>query len=58
MFDNYSDVLTVKQVCLALSMGKNSVYKLLKSGFIKSIKIGRKYFIPKSFLIDFINSFK
>lgn len=58
MFDTYKDVLTVEQVCFALSMGKNSVYNLLRSGSIKSIKIGRKYFIPKSFLIDFINSFK
>lgn len=58
MFDTYKDVLTVEQVCSALSMGKNSVYRLLRNGFIKSIKVGRKYFIPKAFLIDFINSFK
>lgn len=58
MFDTYKDVLTVEQVCSALSMGKNSVYNLLRNGVIKSIKIGKKYLIPKSFLIDFINSFK
>lgn len=58
MFDTYRDVLTVEQVCSALSMGKNSVYQLLRNGVIKSIKINRKYLVPKSFLIDFINSFK
>lgn len=58
MFDTYKDVLTVEQVCSALSMGKNSVYTLLRNGVIKSIKIKRKYLIPKPFLIDFINSFK
>lgn len=58
MFDTYKDVLTVEQVCSALSMGKNSVYTLLRNGVIKSIKINRKYLVPKSFLIDFINSFK
>ena len=58
MFDTYKDIMTVEQVCSALAMGKNTVYKLLQNGEIKSIKVGRKYFIPKAFLIDFINSFK
>lgn len=58
MFENYKDILTFNEVCSVLRMGKNSVYKLLQNGSIKSIKVGKKYFIPKSFLIDFINSFK
>lgn len=58
MFDNYKDVLTVNEVCSALSMGRNSVYELLQNGSIKSIKIKKKYYVPKPFLIDFINSFK
>ncbi len=58
MFENYNDVLTVNEVCSALSMGKNCVYGLLQNGSIKSIKIKKKYYIPKAFLIDFINSFK
>ena len=55
MFETYKDVLTVDDVCHALSLGKNSVYDLLHSGKIKSIKIGKKYLIPKVYLIDFIN---
>lgn len=58
MFDAYKDVMTVNDVCFALSMGKNTIYKLLKSGVIKSIQIGRKYFIPKVYLIDFINTYR
>ena len=58
MFDTYADILTVEEVCKALSMGKNTLYKLLKIGKIKSIKIGRKYFVPKVCLIDFINSIR
>lgn len=58
MFESYKDILTVDDVCSALSIGKNTLYKLLKSGIIKSIKIGRKYFIPKLFLIDFINNYR
>lgn len=58
MFDTYKDVLTVDEVCNALSMGKNTLYRLLKKGIIKSIKIGRKYFVPKVCLIDFVNSIR
>lgn len=55
MFESFKDVLTVNEVCTALHLGKNSVYKLLQSGILQCIKIGKKYIIPKSFLIDFIN---
>lgn len=58
MFEKFNDVLTVEDVCEALQMGKNSVYKLLKDQDIKSIKVGRKYFIPKDFLIDYINRYR
>jgi len=58
MFEKFNDVLTVEDVCKALQMGKNSVYKLLKDQDIKSIKVGRKYFIPKDFLIDYINRYR
>ncbi|MDD6526350.1 MAG: helix-turn-helix domain-containing protein [Oscillospiraceae bacterium] len=58
MFNNYKDILTVDEACAALSIGKNSIYKLLKTGTIKSIKIGRKYIIPKIYLIDYINRFR
>lgn len=55
MFDTYNDILTVNEVCTALHIGKNSVYTLLRMGVLQYIKIGRKYIIPKIFLIDFIN---
>lgn len=55
MFESFKDVLTVNDVCTALQLGKNSVYKLLRSGVLQCIKIGKKYLVPKSFLIDFIN---
>lgn len=58
MFEKFNDVLTVEDVCEALQIGKNSVYILLKEQNIKSIKIGRKYLIPKDFLIDYINKYR
>lgn len=58
MFDKYKDVLSVLELCEALQIGKNTAYEYLKNGVIKSIKIGKKYLIPKCFLIDFINTYR
>lgn len=56
MFNNFPDVLSVKDVCTALGLGKNTVYALLKSETIKSLPIRGKYVIPKEYLIDFIEN--
>lgn len=47
MFSGYNDILSVKDLCEALHIGKNTAYRLLRSKEIKSIKIGRVYKIPK-----------
>lgn len=54
MFENFRDVLSVKEACNALHIGKNTLYDLLKKGIIKSLKFGKKYMIPKVYLIDYI----
>ena len=43
----YNDILSVKELCELLHIGKNTAYRLLRSKEIKSIKIGRVYKIPK-----------
>lgn len=58
MFEEYKDILTVNEACKALGMGKNTVYGLLKQNIIKSVRIKRRYYIPKQFLIDFIDRYK
>ena len=47
MLNKYSDILIVEELCEVLRIGKNTAYKLLKSGEINSIKIGKIYKIPK-----------
>ena len=47
MLNKYNDILTVEEFCEVLRIGKNTAYKLLKNGEIKSIKIGKVYKIPK-----------
>lgn len=39
-FGNYPDVLTVKDLCQALDIGRVGAYKLLSAGAIHSFKIG------------------
>ena len=55
MFNMYPDVLTVKEVREILRIGINNVYQMLKSGELKSIKIGRIYKIKKENVIEYIN---
>ena len=57
MLNKYPDVLNVKQLCEVLGIGKNTAYKLLKSGEIKSVKIGHVYKIPKKYVKEYIMKF-
>ena len=56
MFNSYPDVLSVKQLCEILDIGKNTAYRLLQNGEIKSIKIGKVYKIPKKYLKEFLRN--
>jgi hypothetical protein len=56
MLNEFPEILTPKDLMKILHIGKNGVYKLLKSSVIKSRRIGNKYIIPKVCLIDYINS--
>lgn len=38
-----------------LGVGKNSVYALIRSGQLRSIKVGRKILIPLSAIEEFLN---
>lgn len=56
MLEKYSDVLTVSDVMSILHIGRNKAYELLKFSVIPSIRVGKKYIIPKSLMIDFLNN--
>lgn len=58
MFEKYNDVLTVNEACQALSIGKSKLYELLKTCKLKSIRIGKKYIIPKVYLFDYIDCYR
>jgi excisionase family DNA binding protein len=54
MLNDYPEVITVEELLDILSVGKNSAYRLLRSGEIKSIKIGHTYRIPIVSVKEFI----
>lgn len=51
-----SEVFTVGDLMEYLSVGRTTAYKLLRSGNIKTLKIGKLYRIPKKAVDDYIDS--
>lgn len=54
MFENFPDILTIKNLQDALSIGRSTAYRLISSGAIKHWKIGKTIKIPKPYLLDYI----
>lgn len=54
LFNSYPDVVSVEDIQQMLRIGKNKVYDLLKNNSIKSIKVGKRYIVPKKYVIDFL----
>lgn len=46
ILSDYPDVLPPEDLMDILKIGKSTVYKILKDGTIKGIKVGRNYKIP------------
>ena len=54
MFQEYSDVVSIDELCDMLKIGKNKAYYLLRSGTIGGFKEGRIWKIPKFVVVDYI----
>ena len=54
----YSDVLTVEELCEVLNIGANAAYNLLNKKEILAFRIGRKWKIPKESVIAYIGQWK
>ncbi len=55
IFKDYPDIVSVEQLMQMLQIGQVLAYKLVKSGAIKSRKVGREYKIPKINVIAYLN---
>lgn len=49
-----NDVFTPVEAAEVLRIGKNSIYRLIHSGQIHTIQVGKKFLIPKTAIICFM----
>ncbi len=54
MFKDYPDIITILDLQTMLHIGRNAAYKLLQDNSIVSIRVGKKYIIPKASVANFI----
>ena len=54
ILEEYEDVLRPEDIQKILHVGRNTVYKVLAEGELKSIRIGNQYRIPKQYVIEFL----
>lgn len=46
--------LRVEELMLVLGIGRNTAYELIRSGQIRSIRVGRQLRVPKDAVRDFL----
>ena len=56
MLENFEDVMTVDEVCEAIRIGKNNLYRLLENRQLRGYRNGRVWRIPKEAVIEFIRT--
>ncbi len=56
MFESLDDILTIEEVAEVLKLGTTHTYRIVRSGQLKGYKEGKDWKIPKSSLIDYIQS--
>ena len=54
MFNEYSDIVTIDELCEMLRIGRNKAYELLRSGKIGSFRCGRLWIVSKEAVEEFV----
>lgn len=54
MLKEYLDILSVEQVSEVLGISTKTCYKILRSGSICCLKVGRSYRVPKAHLFTYL----
>lgn len=58
MFENYPEIMNVRQIAQALDISVKAAYTLIHANVIGYIKIGRTIKVPKVCLVEFVESAK
>ena len=53
-FDDLPLTLRVEELMPILGIGRNTAYELIRSGRIRSVRIGRQIRIPREALLEFL----
>ena len=56
MFEEYSDMLNVDDLCEMLSIGKTKAYQLMRDGKIHAFQLGRVWRISKKSIIEYVET--
>ncbi len=54
MLNNVPDILTLKEVCATLKIGKNTALRLLQCGNLDGFRVGNQWRVAKESLFTFI----
>ena len=54
MLECVPEIMTFRECCNLLKVGKNTLLNLLHSGEIGAFRIGKRWKIPKNAVIDYI----
>ena len=49
-----TDVLTVKELAVLLRVGINNAYRLVRTGVISNVRVGRQYRIPRKAVEEYL----
>ena len=55
-FDDLPLTLRVEDLMPILGIGRNTAYELVRSGQIRSVRIGRQIRVPKEAVIDYLTN--
>ncbi|WP_313256634.1 helix-turn-helix domain-containing protein [Lacrimispora sp.] len=56
MLEQYDDVISVKELCEILKIGRNRAYELLQTNQIKGFQMGRPWKIPKIAIEEYLKT--
>ena len=54
-WDNLPDIILPEDAAAYLRVGRNTMYNLLRSGEIPSLRLGHQYRIPKKYLQEYLD---
>ena len=49
-------LLSIPQTCRLLGIGRSSLYQMMASGQVRSVKIGRRRLVPREAVDEFVTS--